>query len=316
MRKIRETLNFSVSEELSGSRLDLFLSRSYPELSRSYIKRLIEEGYVLVNGKETLKPSRKVRVGEEVSLSVPEPESLEVRPENIPLDILYEDKDIAVLVKPCGLVVHPSPGYTTGTLVNALLYHLNSLSSVGGTERPGIVHRLDKDTAGLMVIAKSDIAHRRLVAQFQSREVNKLYMALVKGIPKQEHGIIDAPIGRHPTDRKKFKAGEGKEAITEFWVEEKYDAFGVSLLKVKIYTGRTHQIRVHLSSLGLPILGDITYGYKRSSLPEKLNRAMGECNMLVAYKLGFLHPTVGRWMEFEIAPPEPFGSVLRLLKEG
>ncbi len=307
-RKISDVLSFLSSE--SGKRLDKFLSESYKEFSRSYIKKLIEEGFVLVNDEVVKKPSRKLREGDRVTLFVPEPEELKVEPENIPIDILYEDRDIAVIVKPCGLVVHPSPGYTSGTLVNALLYHVRDLSSIGGVERPGIVHRLDRETAGVMVIAKNDVAHRELVKQFQERKTEKFYKVLVKGIVKKDYGMIDTPIGRHPYDRKRFSVREeGKEALTEYWVFKRYEKFGITLLKVKIHTGRTHQIRVHFSSIGHPVLGDTTYGFKRTSVPKELLELMGECNMLIAYRLGFYHPTTGEWLTFEIEEPETFRSV-------
>ena len=307
-RKISDVLSFLSSE--SGKRLDKFLSESYKEFSRSYIKKLIEEGFVLVNDEVVKKPSRKLREGDRVTLLVPEPEELKVEPENIPIEIIYEDKDIAVIVKPCGLVVHPSPGYTSGTLVNALLYHIKDLSSIGGVERPGIVHRLDRETAGVMVIAKKDVAHRELVKQFQERKTEKFYKVLVKGLVKKDYGIIDTPIGRHPYDRKRFSVREeGKEALTEYWVLKRYERFEITLLKVKIHTGRTHQIRVHFSSIGHPVLGDTTYGFKRTSVPKELLELMGECNMLVAYHLGFYHPTTGEWLTFEIEEPETFRSV-------
>jgi len=312
-RKISEVLSFTVREE--GKRLDRFLAESYPELSRTYIKKLIEEGYVYVNDRETRKPSRRLKSGEKVTLLVPEPQELKVDPQNIPIEIIYEDEDLAVIVKPCGLVVHPSPGYTSGTLVNALLYHLGELSSIGGVERPGIVHRLDKETAGLMVVAKNDFSHRELVRQFQERKTLKLYRVLVKGLVPQEHGIIDVPIGRHPYDRKRFSVREeGKEARTEFWVVERFVKTQITLLKVRIYTGRTHQIRVHFSHLGFPVLGDRTYGFKTTSVPRELADIIGSCNMLVAYRLGFFHPRSGRFMEFEIEDPEPFRSALEWLR--
>ena len=316
MKRTAETLEFTVSEEQAGERLDTFLARAYPELSRSYIKRLIEDGFALVEGKAR-KPSYKVKERDRVTLSVPEPEPLEVKPEDIPIEVVYEDRDVVVIVKPCGLVVHPSPGYTSGTLVNALLYHIKDLSSIGGVERPGIVHRLDKETAGLMVVAKNDTAHRSLVEQFASRRTEKLYRALVKGVVKEEHGILELPIGRHPFHRKKFSTSSprSKPAKSEFWVLERFPRLELTLLKVKIYTGRTHQIRVHLSSIGHPIVGDTTYGFKKSSVPEVINRLLGECNMLVAYRLGFCHPSSGRWLEFEINDPEPFRSVLKKVKE-
>ena len=317
MRRIAETLEFRVPSEGEGRRLDRFLSEAYPELSRTYIKKLIETGFVLVNSEEVRKPSRKLKAGDVVLLSVPEPEPLKVEPEDIPIDIIYEDRDLVVLIKPCGLVVHPSPGYTSGTLVNALLYHVKELSSIGGVERPGIVHRLDKETAGLMVVAKTDPAHRSLVEQFARRKTEKLYRVLVKGIVEKDHGMIELPIGRHPIHRKKFSvfSGNSKPAKSEFWVLERFEKTEITLLKVKIYTGRTHQIRVHLSSIGHTILGDRTYGFKTSSVPRELLDLMGECNMLVAYKLGFYHPSSGERMEFEIEDPEPFRRVLKKIRE-
>ncbi len=317
MKRIAEVLEFEVTEEFQGSRLDLFLSRVYPELSRTYLKKLIGEGLVYVEGEEVRKPSRKVKGGERVVLQVPEPEPLEVKPENIPIEILYEDRDVAVVVKPCGLVVHPSPGHTSGTLVNALLYHLKDLSSIGGRERPGIVHRLDKETAGLMVIAKNDEAHRHLVSQFASRRTEKLYRVLVQGVVGRDNFTVELPVGRHPVHRKKFSAltGRGKPAKSEFWTLERFTGAGVTLLRARIYTGRTHQIRVHLSAVGHPVLGDRVYGFRRRALPPRLNSLMGGCNMLVAYRLGFLHPKSGRYVVFEIEDPEPFRGVLHSLRE-
>ncbi|NPA32567.1 MAG: RluA family pseudouridine synthase [Aquificae bacterium] len=314
--EVSEVLEFKVGEDRKGERLDRFLSSCYTDFSRSYIKKLIEGGNVLVDGKRVQKPSLRLKEGQSVTLLVPKPEPLDIKPEDIPIEVVYEDKDIAVVVKPCGLVVHPSPGYTSGTLVNALLHRIRELSSVGGVERPGIVHRLDKETAGLLVVAKSDKAHRELVKQFQERKTEKHYKVLVKGIVREEKGVIDKPIGRHPVDRKRFSAREdGKEAITEYRVLKRYERFGITLLDVKIHTGRTHQIRVHFSSIGHPVLGDTTYGFKKTSVPRELIELMGECNMLVAYKLGFTHPTRGEELLFEIPEPETFRSVHRWLEE-
>ncbi len=313
MRKVKEVLEFRVSEP---ARLDLFLSRAYPEFSRTYVKRLIEEGFVRVNGLNR-KPSHRVKEGDIVLLEIPEPEPVEVKPENIPLEVLFEDEDIAVVIKPCGLVVHPSPGYTSGTLVNALLYHIKDLSSIGGIERPGIVHRLDKETMGLMVVAKNDRAHRNLVEQFAQRKTEKFYKALVVGLIREDHLVIEKPIGRDPVYRKKFSARSerGKPAKTELWVEERLPKLNLSLLRVKIYTGRTHQIRVHLSSIGHPVVGDRTYGFKKSSVPEKVLSLLGNCNMLLAYRLGLYHPTMGMWLSFQEERVSPFLEVLREVRD-
>jgi 23S rRNA pseudouridine1911/1915/1917 synthase len=314
VKRVVETLEFDVQED--GVRLDRFLSTVYPEFSRSYHQRLIEEGFVFVDGHRVEKPSKRLKAGQVVILLVPEPEPLEVLPEDIPIDILYEDEHLLVIVKPCGLVAHPSPGYTSGTLVNALLYHVKSLSSIGGVQRPGIVHRLDKNTSGLMVVAKTDQAHRVLVEQFKERRVEKLYRALVKGILEKDYYNIDIPIGRHAFDRKKFAVIEnGKPARTEVWVLKKYEKLGISLLNIKIHTGRTHQIRVHLSSMGCPILGDTTYGFKRSSVDRRILEIMGDCHMLVSYRLGFEHPATRRWLSFEIEDPQPFRSTLSIIEE-
>ncbi len=316
LRRIIESLSFEVQEEDENLRLDQFLAKVYPDFSRSFHQRLIEEGYVYLEGGPVNKPSKRLKKGQRVELFVPEPEPLEVLPENIPLNVIYEDDHLLVLIKPCGLVVHPSPGYTSGTLVNALLYHVKSLSSIGGVERPGIVHRLDKNTMGLMVVAKSDKAHKDLSQQFKERKVEKFYKAIVKGLPQRDHYLIEAPIGRHLIDRKKFAIREeGKPAKSEVWVVERFIKQEISLLKVKIHTGRTHQIRVHLSSLGFPILGDSTYGFKRSSVDRSILFAMGECHMLLSYKLAFEHPVEKRWISFEIEEVEPFGRVLSLIKE-
>ncbi len=317
MKKIAEVLEFEVPGESPGIRLDQFLSHSYREFSRTYIKRLIEEGFVFVNSREVRKPSYRVREGDQVVFHIPEPEPVAIEPENIPIQIIHEDEEIAVIIKPCGLVVHPSPGHTSGTLVNALLYHLGSLSSEGGVERAGIVHRLDKDTSGLMVVAKTDRAHRELTDQFARRQTLKLYRALVSGVVEKDHFEVNAPIGRHPVNRKKFTIHgvAGRSARTEAWVLERFENIGVTLLKLRIYTGRTHQIRVHLSSIGHPVLGDVTYGFKRRAFPPELNELISECNMLVAYRIGFRHPANKQWLEFEIDDPEPFNAALEKIRD-
>ncbi len=317
----REKLVFTVEEEFNGKRLDKFLSDIYPDLSRNYIKKLISEGFVSVDGQPIKKASRKVKTGEVVELTVPPPKEFQLKPEPIPIDILYEDEDIAVIFKPPGLVVHPSPGYESGTLVNALLHHIKNLSSIGGVDRPGIVHRLDRGTAGLMIIAKNDKAHRALAKQFHDRITDKRYKALVTPPPPAEHEIIDLPIGRSISDRKKFSVYSAKtrEAKTEYWLEEKFPAANSALLDIKIYTGRTHQIRVHLKSRGMTIWGDTTYGFKKSKLPSKVQNLadlLPEGTFwLLAYKLGFYHPSTGRWMEFKAEPPKEYQKILEKLHE-
>jgi len=313
-RRIQEIVEFEVKEP---ARLDKFLTKAYPEFSRSYFQKLIEEGYVLIDDELVLKPSKKLKEGQRVVLLIPEPEKLEVLPENIPLDIIYEDESLLVIVKPCGMVVHPSPGHTSGTLVNALLYHIKDLSSVGGVERPGIVHRLDKDTMGLMVVAKRDDVHKSLSEQFKERRVLKLYRAIVQGVVSWNYKLVETSLGRHPIDRKRFTVVEegGKYAKSEFFVKERFPRHNATLLEVKIHTGRTHQIRVHASSLGHPILGDKTYGFKSQSFPKKLVEMLKNCHMLLSYKLGFVHPRKGKWLEFEVQNVEPFTSVLNYLRE-
>lgn len=260
---------------------------------------------VFVNGK-TVKPSYKVKENDEVVVNIPEAEKIDVLPENIPLDILYEDDDIIVINKPQGMVVHPAPGNYSGTLVNALLYHCKNLSGINGILRPGIVHRLDKDTSGVMVVAKNDKAHISLSNQIKERSVFKKYVAIVEGVIKDEEGKIEAPIGRHPVDRKKMAVIEdGRYALTLYKVLERFKEN--TLVEAVIKTGRTHQIRVHMAYIGHPIVGDHVYGFKRQKF--KL-----EGQALHSSVLGFMHPTKGVYMEFEAPLPEYFKKLIEILR--
>ncbi|WP_460049094.1 RluA family pseudouridine synthase [Thermoanaerobacter brockii] len=291
-------------KEDEGKRIDVFLAAEL-DYTRSYIKKLIVDGLVFVNGK-TVKPSYKVKENDEVVLNIPEAEKIDVLPENIPLDILYEDDDIIVINKPQGMVVHPAPGNYSGTLVNALLYHCKNLSGINGILRPGIVHRLDKDTSGVMVVAKNDKAHISLSNQIKERSVFKKYVAIVEGVIKDEEGKIEAPIGRHPVDRKKMAVIEdGRYALTLYKVLERFKEN--TLVEAVIKTGRTHQIRVHMAYIGHPIVGDHVYGFKRQKF--KL-----EGQALHSSVLGFMHPTKGVYMEFEAPLPEYFVRLIEILR--
>lgn len=306
-----EHIEISVPEEGELERIDRFLTRSLEmDLSRSLIQRLIREERIVVNG-AVVKPNHRLHTDDIVAISFPEPETLDLEPQNIPLDILYQDGDLAVINKPAGLVVHPGPGNSDGTLVNALLYHLKDLSSIGGVERPGIVHRLDKDTAGVMVIAKTDRAHRALSEAFAGRTVTKRYVALATDKPPREHCIIDSPIGRHPRYRHKMCIrDDGREAVTELFLKKVYHTHsGVfSLFDVLIHTGRTHQIRVHLSSAGLPVVGDPIYSRKweKHRVPYLL---------LASVLLEFEHPATGKRVRFEIEPPEHITEFIKRLEK-
>lgn len=287
--------HFVVPGEAHGRRLDHFLAAMLPDDSRSRLQSLIRQGHVLLNG-EKARPSEPVRPGDKVDLFRPAATPCPTAaPEDIALDILQEDDAIIVINKPAGLVVHPGAGNLNGTLVSALLHHCDHLSGIGGVERPGIVHRLDKETSGCMVVAKTDAAHRSLSAQFADRTVQKTYLALVAGCPKQPAGIIDAPITRHPVHRQKMAVRErGRPAVTEYRVLAKTST--TSLVECHPRTGRTHQVRVHLRHLGCPILGDPLYG-KRGDYSR---------HYLHAWKLEFQHPTTGKTLIFEAPPPPEF----------
>lgn len=311
-----EYLTFKNEE--NGIRLDVFLSKAYPEYSRSYYQKIIKNGYVSVEDKQVKKPSFKLKQNQEVMLKIPPPEKVEIEPENIPLNIRYEDEDIAVVYKPPGMVVHPSPGHSSGTLVNALLHHFKNVSLYSGRERAGIVHRLDKDTAGLMVVAKTEFAHKELQKQFQERVVDKRYKAVVVGIVEKDHGIIDIPIGRSIYNRQKMGtvATNLRDALTEYWVEKRWKEHNLTLVDIKLHTGRTHQIRVHFSHIGHPLLNDKIYGFKKSQLRSSQAVEFSEnlsYHALVAYKISFLHPRTGKSITVELESlPEPINSYIRL----
>lgn len=308
---------YIIGQDEQGLRLDVFLSRRDPTLSRSQARRLIDDGDALVDGK-AVRASHRLRPGEKVSLRKPPPVPSEIVPEEIPLDILYEDGAILVVDKPAGMVVHPAAGNYRGTLVNALQFHCRSLSGIGGVMRPGIVHRLDKGTSGLMVIAKSDEAHRHLSEQFKMRLVSKHYTALVHGNLREEEGIADAPVGRHPVERKKMSTASrrGKSALTRWKVLERFGAF--TLLEAKIETGRTHQIRVHLSAMGHPVVGDSVYGAsKRAVEAPALRTALKKISRqaLHAGRLSFAHPVTGQEMTFESPLPADIAEVCGILRK-
>ena len=294
-----ERLDFIVAESEGGIRLDKFLSENIPDLSRSAITKLIEDGMVTV-GEKAVKKNYKTAVGDAVSVLIDDPQPVDITPENIPLDIVYEDSDLLVVNKPKGMVVHPAPGNYSGTLVNALMAHCGDhLSGINGELRPGIVHRIDKNTSGLLAVAKSDIAHAGLSEQIKAHSFTREYLAICYGNLKEDERTVDAPIGRHKLDRKKMCVTQlnSKPAVTHITVLERYGSF--TYIRCRLETGRTHQIRVHLASIGHPIAGDDVYG------PSKVITELGgQC--LHAYKLGFIHPVTGEYLEFTAEPPESF----------
>lgn len=289
--------------ETAEARLDKFISEN-SDISRSYAAKLAEDGCVTINGKPEQKKT-KVSKGDEVIISLPEPQEIEAKPENIPIDIVYEDDSVIVVNKPQGMVVHPAAGNTSGTLVNGLLYHC-SLSSINGAVRPGIVHRIDKDTSGLLVVAKTNEAHEALSEQLKERKALRKYYCIVNGNIKEDSGTVDKPIGRHPTDRKRMAVIEGgRDAVTHFKVLERFGQF--TLVECTLETGRTHQIRVHMASLGHNIVGDPVYGIKK-------DREKGKGQLLHAKTIGFTHPKTGELMEFTSELPEEFTAVLNKLR--
>jgi 23S rRNA pseudouridine1911/1915/1917 synthase len=304
---------FTVEQSLPGTRLDAFLRTRFPEMSRGAIQRLIEEGHIRVNGKE-VKPTHSPRAGDVVSVARPEAKPAEAQPEEIPLQVLFEDRDLLVLNKAPGIVVHPAAGNEAGTLVNALLHHCSGeLSGIGGITRPGIVHRLDKDTSGCLVVAKNDATHVKLAEQFAGRGVVKFYDAVVCGVLGRERGNIKAPIARNPADRKRMAVVErGREAYTSYEVIERLR--GATLVRAQLHTGRTHQIRVHFQHLGFPLVGDDAYGRKQNTRLREQSGYEAPRQMLHARTLGFVHPRTSKQVTFEAEWPADFAEAVRILR--
>lgn len=301
-----EQVILTASPEDKGSRIDKYISDNIAELTRSAVQGLIEKGLVLAEGRAVSK-NYKLRGGEEISVEIPEPEPMDAVPEDIPLDIVYEDEDLLVVNKPKGMVVHPAHGNYTGTLVNALLHHCgDSLSGINGVIRPGIVHRIDKNTSGLLIVAKNDASHLKLAEQIKEHSFTREYEAVACGYFKETEGTVDAPIGRHKTDRKKMcvTTENSRNAVTHYSVIKQYG--GYAHLRLRLETGRTHQIRVHLSYIGHPVLGDDVYGKPYKGIE-------GQC--LHARKIGFIHPTTGEYMEFVSDLPDYFVSILAKLEK-
>ena len=301
-----ENYLFEIQED-QQMRLDKYLAEQFPEQTRSYLQKLIKDGEVTVNGKN-VKTGYQLSKGDEVSVNIPEPKELDVEPQKMDLDIVYEDDDVILVNKPKGMVVHPAPGHTTDTLVNGLLYHCkDNLSGINGVARPGIVHRIDRDTTGILIVCKNDMSHNSIAAQLKEHSINRRYRALVHGNLKDDTGTVEGPIGRHPIDRKKMAINEknGKPAVTHYTVLERFGNY--TLIECKLETGRTHQIRVHMTSIGHPLVGDEVYG--PAKCPFKLQ---GQC--LHAMILGFVHPRTGEYMEFSADLPDYFEDLLRKLR--
>jgi len=308
------TETITVQKSLLAERLDTYLRRQFPAVSRGGIQRLIEQGHIRVNG-QTVKPTHHPHAGEQIEVHWPEPRPAEAQPEEIPLDVLFEDDFLLVLNKPPGLVVHPAAGHEDHTLVNALLHHCaGQLSGIGGVARPGIVHRLDKETSGCMVVAKTDEAHLALSAQFAAHKVEKVYHAIVCGEMQRDSGEIRAAIARHPTHRKRMAVtdGRGREARTSYRVLERLRE--ATLIEALLHTGRTHQIRVHFLFIGHPLTGDTTYGQRQNRRFAELTGYEAPRVMLHAHKLAFIHPHTGRKLSFEAPQPEDFEDAIRFLR--
>lgn len=303
-------IDIDTENENIGARIDKYLSDELNHCSRSYVQKLLEAGSIKVNDK-VVKANYKLKSGDSIYICIPEPEELEIKAENIPLDIVYEDDDIIIVDKPKGMVVHPAPGHFEGTLVNALMYHCkDTLSSINGIMRPGIVHRIDMDTTGLVVACKNDASHRVMADKFKIHDITRVYTAIVYNHFNEQSGTIDKPITRHKTDRKKMTVADvpaqGRRAVTHYRVLEKL-SHNFSLIECRLETGRTHQIRVHMASISHPLLGDTLYGPK-----TKLFKTEGQ--VLHAGTLGFMHPITGNYMEFHSELPEEFMRILKQLR--
>ena len=299
---------FAAEKEDVGTRIDVFLAENMEDLSRSGVQKLIDEGMITLNGGKT-KANYKLREKDIIDVTVPEVKEVEILPEDIPLDILYEDADVIVVNKPQGMVVHPAPGHTSGTLVNALMFHCgDDLSGINGEKRPGIVHRIDKDTSGVLMVAKNDMAHQSLAAQLAEHSITRKYNAVVYNGFNEDEGTVNKPIGRNPQDRKKMAVTEkhSRHAVTHYRVIERMEKF--TLIEAQLETGRTHQIRVHMTYIGHPLLGDPVYGPKKQ--PVSL-----EGQALHARVLGFVHPRTGEYMEFEAPLPPHFEALLERLRK-
>lgn len=296
-----------ITPEMEGERIDKCISNYLESLSRSYIQKIIKDGKAYVND-AVVKANYKVKVDDKVQFEIPDCEEPDIPPQDIPLDILYEDKDILIINKPKDMVVHPAPGHYEGTLVNAIMFHCkDELSGINGVLRPGIVHRIDKDTTGSIIICKNDEAHRKIAQQLKEHSITRKYRAIVYGRILEEEGTVNAPIGRHPTDRKKMAINEknGKPAVTHYKVLERFDKY--TYIECQLETGRTHQIRVHMTSIGHPLLGDEVYG--NAKCPFKL-----EGQTLHAMTIGFIHPATGEYVEYEAPLPEYFEHLLQILR--
>lgn len=309
MSEKEQKYQFYIEEEQKGTRIDLVLSLSLPDISRSFIQKLFEKGNITVNGKPCTSKKYKAETGDSVEITIPEPVDLKIEAENIPIDIVYEDEDVLVVNKPRGMVVHPAAGNYTGTLVNAVMYHCGDrLSSINGVIRPGIVHRIDKDTSGLLMIAKNDRAHESLSAQLAEHSITRRYQALVYHNFKEDEGTVNAPLGRDPKNRLKRAVTDynAKRAVTHYQVLERFGRY--TLIEARLETGRTHQIRVHMAYIKHPLVGDLLYGPKKQTIPI-------EGQMLHAKTLGFVHPRTGNYMEFDSPLPEYFIEILTELRK-